>query len=421
MIPMTRPLRKVLKWLAQRAPLAVRLRLVRTWMDKALRQAQTAGDPGAPGLLVVNHFFDQDVRALMKQAKRLRVVALSAPVAFRHASLLFPEPVRAIKAPYATSSPVVRRAYRRTCRRFLRKAQRRHGIEALAAPSDAFYWIRELYEAARELGMMVVVLDKEGTISPYDWEAEARRLRENAPFMSDRIYVWSRRQRDYWMRVGAPAEKIRVVGQPRSDLFFDPEEMRLPPDLPADRPLVTFYAFMVNAYIPIGHPMYDAGGWSGLRDGCCRAIAEAARERPDAQFVVKLHPQDEAEPFYVEAFRGVPNVRVLRDAKTGSVLLHHSRCVVAFQTTVVLEAAFVGRRVLYPGWDPLERELEEHLLPLRDLPHVVGAASPDHLRDQILACLRKAPKVPPRDTPYLEGCDGHVCKRILDDLAQAIA
>ena len=61
------------------------------------------------------------------------------------------------------------------------------------------------------------MIDKEGTISPYFFDYYANEIKSKYPLLSQKILVWSERQKLFWKKTGVEEHKIKVVGQPRSD------------------------------------------------------------------------------------------------------------------------------------------------------------------------------------------------------------
>ena len=172
-----RLLRIVLPWSA--------LRLIyRLHAYRYIQRLRVKLDPSRKTVLVLNHFYDQDVRALGLANDRYNRVPIDTVTLFRGAKIYFNREIQGLHAPYATADPNMVAEYRKECRRIIELLDRKLNIGVIVSASDIFYWIRELIVVARERGIRTVILDKEGTLSPHDFYTEAERIRANAPFVS---------------------------------------------------------------------------------------------------------------------------------------------------------------------------------------------------------------------------------------------
>lgn len=400
-------------------PFEWRLWAFRRHAMRAVKNAQVWGGEGKPSILFINHFFDTDVEALGASIGEGRMVVLDAAQMFRLAPPLFPEDVRRFERPYTDTPQRVRRRYAATVRAILRKLITEHNVQAVGSTSDIFYWYRAFTEVAPELGLLRFVVDKEGTISPWYFEHESRRIQALTPFASDVIYVWSKQQHAYWLKAGAPPAAIRVVGQPRSDLRVQGTGLEQPEGV--HTPLVTWFAFETDAYVPRDEPG-EQHLWLNLREGCMKAMQDLADLHPTTSFVVKLHPQEPDTAFYESHAQNHPNLKVLRDSRSANWLLMNSHAVVAFQSTVAIEAGSHGIKTYYPAWNEHLDRLRDHLLPVEDMPHVRSVHEPNELVEQIHLDLQQpAPiRLATKTNPYIEHADGQVCARIVADLDQLL-
>ncbi len=196
------------------------LRLTIRWhAARYVRRLDVPLDPSRKTVLILNHFYDQDVRALGLANRQFNLVVIDTVTLFRGAKIFFNKDIQGLHAPYATADPALVKLYREECRHIFELLDRKFKAGLIVSASDVFYWVREFITVAREKGVRTVILDKEGTLSPHDFFTEAERIKTNAPFMSDHIFVWSERQREFWKRVGVVDDAITVVGQARSDLL----------------------------------------------------------------------------------------------------------------------------------------------------------------------------------------------------------
>jgi len=361
---------------------------------------------------------------------RYGIVIVDAPRLFRGAHMFFDEDVRLLRTPYDSTDPRRIAQYRDECRLLFKRLYRRFEFRVLMTSSDVFYWVREFIGVAREFGVTCVVLDKEGTISPYAYDAIAERIRALAPFVSDHIYVWSESQREFWKKIGVAEHQITVVGQPRSDLFFTEHRHDVDAYFPTVQPLVSVFSFDDAAYLP--REAVDRGiSWKGLKRQTLDVVELLAEAYPDHNFLVKAHPQ-QRDLGELRARYSRDNLAVVGGAAIANELIQRSDLIIGFQTTALIEAMMLDRPVIYTAWDEYYREyLTDALLPLHRARGIVLAHSP---ADFETICRRflsgdlsdfefSDAEVRERRifvNRYLHEPDGHVCERIWTELARFI-
>ena len=153
-------------------------------------------------VLALDHFFDQDLRALeghprlqvrrfpyqQLRGRAVRImgrrsladcIPTTIPVSLRHA-------------------PGTRHGSHARCERmYLERA-----FDVIVLPSDTFFFVRTLPAAAHRLGVPVVVVQKETTISQATMDVFSLEIGVEAPFVSDHMTVCSERQAEFWRRPG---------------------------------------------------------------------------------------------------------------------------------------------------------------------------------------------------------------------------
>lgn len=395
------------------------------------RRAWTRADPKRPTLLAINHFIDSELKALRLHGRideRLQVIPVHHWNLFTKNYWYFPPIGWTDRLPYG--DPALARARERSRRgaaRILDDVMAHVDLRGILTPSDQLWWLREFVAEARSRGVRVLVYDKEGTISPASFDHHSGWIRRNFPPISDRYYVWSGRQRDFWLRCGAGPERIELLGALRTDLYVN-----MPP--PA-RKAVLLFDFDPTAYLdhtPAGTGVFappagtaPADGlpkdWSGLKQEIHGVLQQAARDHPDVPFTVKLHPQQRdleevRRRFPRSAF---PNVTI----RTGSVgvdeiVAEHS-IVLGFQTTALMEAALTQRPTIYCGWGAMHEALLPHLVPLMQPGHGTHwCRSPEELRTWLEGHLDGTWSKPRPPRQHLEGffhqADGHVAERYVE-------
>lgn len=419
------------KELAKRVvPEAVIRRYHRYLRLSYVRSLRPEYDPSKKTILALNHYYDQDLRALALANTEYNLVVVNAPAMFFGANRFFSLDVVQILAPYESEPEINRLMFRGECQRLFETIVERFRLSLVITANDNFFWVREFIAIAREHGVKTVVLDKEGTISPHSYEAEAKRGREFTPFVSDHVFVWSERQKAYWEKRQVPSDRITVLGQPRSDLFFSDVSEDVDQYFPEKQPLVTHFSYMDTAYMPLEYVAKRSATWRCMKRQTNELMAFLSEEFPEYNFVVKCHPQQPDVAEMRDRFER-RNLRVIGGAEHGNELVRRSELIIGFQTTALIEAMFLGRRVIYTAWDSHLNELREELLPFERARGIVVAASPEQLGE----VARRSLAGDVRDFAFSKGDlaardefvnqyfyrpDGQVCRRFFDAIGALI-
>jgi hypothetical protein len=382
-------------------------------------------DPARKTILAINHLFDQDLEALTHANTRYNFIILDFAAMFKGGKAYFSRAVRDIRAPYESEPLENRLLFRTECRLLFEQLQTRFRPNLIITANDNFAFIREFIHVAHEQGIPTVIVDKEGTISPHSFEAEARRARENTPCISDHVFVWSHRQKDYWQKRDVSADHITVIGQPRSDLFYAWTEDNISGFFDKRQPLITLFSYFDTAYIPY-ESVQQGISWKAMKTQTHEDILRLAKSHPDYNFVIKCHPQQ----LDIDAIRSqyqAPNLRVIGGARVANELIQRSELIIAFQTTSVIEAMFLDKRVIYTAWDENYPALAEELLPFHQAEGIVLADSRERFHqvcerffsgdfsDFDFSAEAKAARAQFVDG-YFYRPDGHVCQRFFAEV-----
>lgn len=373
-------------------------------------------------VLALDHYFDQDLRALEAhprlEVRRFPYRRLRAP-AMRIMGSQVAHGLRAYNDPGITAG---RNRFAAWLTREVEHLYLERAFDVLVLPSDAFFYVRALPAAAHRLGLPVVVVQKETTVSQATMETFSREVGAEAPFVSDFMTVCSDRQREFWMRAGADAERVAVTGQPRFDIYASAT-----PAGQASPRSVLFLTYALDAYVPGAGRGKGLRTWEPLRDATEAALVDLAREGA-CEVVVKCHPQQarrEVAQTLASLAGNVWNrgVRLAsQDADTRDLIIG-ADFVVGFQTTALYEAVAARRRVIYAAWGDAYEQYRGELIPF-------DAAPPECIhhadsRETLVAMLKDAP-------PPASGCaswyetalgpvDGHATDRVAERLASVAA
>ncbi|MEA2460103.1 MAG: hypothetical protein QOH90_280 [Actinomycetota bacterium] len=363
-------------------------------------------------VLALDHYFDQDLRALEAHPEldvrrigyeRIRRIAIR---------MMGDEVARDLETFTLPALATARERYARWLRREIRRLYIERAFDMVILPSDTFFYVRALPDAAHSLGIPVVVVQKETTLSP-DWiESFHEVVRRYAPFICDYTTVCSQDQRDFWINCGARPEVVEITGQPRFDLHAS-----APPPRTGKNRTILFFSYELDAYVPGTGSGMGWRTWEPLRSATENVLLDLARGG-DAKVVIKAHPQQnvigDTERLRAAAGdtwgRDVVFADLNADARE---LIRDADVVVGFQTTALFEAVASGRPTIYAAWGNDYENMKKDLVPFHDAPTecLRRATSADHLRDLLSS-----------DLPAPSGCeswyevalgpvDGHATER----------
>jgi hypothetical protein len=364
-------------------------------------------------VLAMDHFFDQDLRALEADpsldVRRFPYQRLRS----RAVRLMGRDVARGLH-PY--NNPALggaRGRYAAWLAREVRRLYLERAFDVIVLPSDTFFYVRTLPAAAHRLGLPVVVVQKETTISQATMEVFSLEVKAEAPFASDLMTVCSERQKAFWVRAGTPAEQIEVTGQPRFDIYASRRV-----SIASPRRRVLFLTYALDAYVPGAGRGKGLRTWASLRDATERTLVDLVRAGT-CDVVVKCHPQQDhrAEVERLSAAAGANLGRGLtvadQDADTRALIIA-ADVVVGFQTTALYEAVAARRSVVYAAWgDEYERH-REGLIPFDQAPRgcVRHADAPEVLAAMLTDELAPATGCAPWYEEALGVVDGNATARV---------
>jgi hypothetical protein len=370
-------------------------------------------------VLALDHYFDQDLRALEAhphlEVRRFPYRRLRAP-AMRIMGRQVAHGLHAYNEPAIAAA---RGRYAAWLAREVRRLYLERAFDVLVLPSDAFFYVRALPDAAHRLGIPVVVVQKETTVSQATMETFSREVGTEAPFVSDFMTVCSERQREFWSRAGAEADLIAITGQPRFDIYASSAS---PPR--STRRRVLFLTYALDAYVPGAGRGKGLRTWEPLRDATEEALVDLARAGA-CEIVVKCHPQQDRREV-AQRLAGLAGaawnhgVTVAdQDADTRELIIA-ADVVVGFQSTALYEAVAARRTVIYAAWGDAYERYRGGLIAFHDAPR----ACMHHAESQEMLCAMLNDELSPQVSgcaawyePALGPVDGHGTDRVAERLA----
>jgi hypothetical protein len=333
-------------------------------------------------VLAMDHYFDQDLCALETHpglsVRRFPYQRLRNPALRMLGSAV----ATGLQAYNRHDLQGARQRYAAWLRVEVQRLYLEQAFDVIVLPSDAFFYVRSLPAAAHHLGVPVVVVQKETSISVDTMEEHSQVMRVNAPPAADFMTVCSERHREFWLRAGASENLIEVTGQPRFDLYASQRPRPM-----SARKRVLFLAYELDAYVPGVGQGAGLRTWEGLRDSTEAVLVSMVRSGR-CEVVVKCHPQQKhriekarwtrtAGPFWNHGLTIAE-----ADADTRSLILG-ADVVVGFQTTALYEAVAAARSVVYAAWGEEYERFRSKLLPFHEAPAscVRQASSAEHLAE----------------------------------------
>jgi hypothetical protein len=374
-------------------------------------------------VLALDHFFDQDLRALAAD-QRLDVRRFPYQRLRRRA-------VRMMGARVATgleefTQPGLESARRRYSTWLVGEVRRMYlerPFDIIVLPSDTFFYVRSLPDAAHRLNLPVVVVQKETTIAETTMEVHSHHVRLAAPVVSDFMTVCSVRHREFWLRAGADGNLVEVTGQPRFDIYAS-QRSRKTSSTPRR---VLFLNYELDSYVPGVGRGAGLRTWAPLRDATEAVLMDTARGGGH-DVVFKCHPQQnwrsEAARISARAGqlwnRGVSVAPV--DADTRELIVA-SDVVVGFQTTALFEAVAAATPAIYAAWGQAYEHFRSGLIAFDEAPTgcTRHATSPEHLAELLSQPLEAPTGCAAWYEEALGPVDGRATERVADRLVAIAA
>jgi hypothetical protein len=366
-------------------------------------------------ILIINHFFDGEIEQLLKDKNftdQFNIVISKPQWLFRVGFIIFPIELHNGEERYDSAKYNEFRSIYRKISKFIIIILKYAKIRLIITPSDSFFWIREPILIANVEHILTLVVDKEGTLSEYDYRLGVERVKQYYPPIAKYFAVWSKRQSDFWRLCGVPIDRIVVTGSIRVDGYVN--------GISLVKNNVLMYDFDKDAYIngiDLSKFKLDKNSnWDYLRTSYHKALRDLALKNKKINFYLKCHPQQ----VHTELFADIgflPNVKIITGSAKGLLnIVTSSIVVIGFQTTGLLEASISNTHVIYGAWGEIYRNLRLQLLPWDMEEYGFNIASSE---DEIIALVQgfiDNPKIPQRNNSgvnrYFNNPDGAALTRL---------
>lgn len=345
--------------------------------------------------LIIDHFFGQDIEALLHVSGEHEFRVVYSELLPRIARKYFPASVFLSLLGEAYSYPEyagARLRYAVAARKFIHSLYYTFPFDAVIVPSDTIFYFRAIAEAAHEMGVPFIVLQKETAISPYTMTEDARVIGEALPFIGDIMIVCSDNHKQFWLNTGAKAEKIIVTGQPRFDFYHYPQRWKtlgsLGVNFAKTLPIVLFLSYDVGAYSPDG---VLTPTWTQLLDETEAVLINAAKQG-HINLLIKPHPQQQGITENQQRLRKMSGdmwgetVQWVSGGFDTRHLIVNAQIVVGFQTTALFEAMAANKTVIYTFWTQAIARFIKDILPFHEMGNaILVSRSPKELENYLLS------------------------------------
>ena len=382
-------------------------------------------------IVILNHFFDQDIDALKMANVHFKITIISA-FSFNR---IFRRFVSFTDDEWSSinneSNKPKRKEYSLFFEKWILPLFIQFKIDAFVIPSDLYPYLRDIIPILRANKITNIVIDKEGTISPYDFNEFSGSIKIHNPFISDLIIVWNERQKLFWKKSGINDESIiHVVGQSRSDFWFRNQmpSKNLLKHMPSEKLNVLLFSFDKSYYIP--EHLYNSREitWDSLYKEVHSSVIALAEKYPNINFVIKTHPQQSSlDKEFLDIIKHLDNISIVGGAKLSNELIKNSHIVIGFQTSALIEAMVCGKPIIYTFWGDAPK-IADLLIPFHTSNALWLAKSRKQLETYFEKCLSNL--VIPQNQQksrdifvekYFYNCNGQSSKRILELIHEKIS
>jgi hypothetical protein len=346
-------------------------------------------------LLIIDHNFQHDIESLSSVESGHEIRVWPASRLLKLASKFFPESVFSsnLGTEYSHSEfSKAREKYLTEARTALHNIYKLFQFDCIISPSDTIFYLRVWVDCAHELGIPFIVLQKETSISPYTMIEEAREIGRSLPFIGDLMLVCSDHHKQFWLNAGAEHQKVVVTGQPRFDFYAQTNKRHqrgqsivFPQN---NRKRILFFSYSLGAYSRDG---FLSDTWLQLRSETEKTLIKLAKEG-SCHLVIKAHPQQQNISEYSEYLSRISgnlwgdSVQLISNEVDSRHLILASDAVVGFQTTALIEAMAVKKKVVYTFWTQVAELYATDLLPFHKMDGSICVAhSAQQLKDILIS------------------------------------
>ena len=317
-------------------------------------------------ILILNHHFDYDIEALINESNGKHNIKTIRPEYFsERAELIFPKEVFSsdLTAYHKKKYKKNRLTYKQEARKLLFDLFKVFQFDVFISPSSVFFYIRDVLTACDDLNIGIVIFQKELGTAKDNQENLNYIIKKYFPVHGDLIATCSEDSNNAWIKMGADPKISFVTGQPRFDYYFN-----LPKKIKTHNKTYLFFSYFLHAYVTSNSNKDDYNPWTELCDNTIECLVKLAVQNPNDQVLIKPHPQQDLFSIsrIYNQVKNIKNIEIL-DSKTDSrKVLVDSDIIIAFQSSVLLEALILNKKVIYTYWTSEVIKLSKILLPFHE-------------------------------------------------------
>ncbi len=219
----------------------------------------------------------------------------------------------------------------------------RHRIDAVLTPNVDYWQENALQQACADAGVPFLVLSKEHYVSPFFRKRRIDKCTASGlKFVGAGVAIFGDCTRPTLVSSGVCDDvRVTVTGAPRFDEWRDPA---IANPAPADRRYITMLSFSRVFAV-------DDAFLKSLE-----IFAQAANDWPEVDFVIKCKNGDD-KARVAKALQALPSSRLfVRVGMSVAPLLGHSRLILGFNSTALLEALLSRATLCVPHWADTDRD-----------------------------------------------------------------
>ena len=302
---------------------------------------------------------------------------------------------------YEPEVVVMRKKFRSLMKGMIRDLLALYHFDVFILPKMNDDWMIDFVLACQELGVPMVVNDRESIITPQRQKVYPPVLKRIMPDLeaADLLSLNNQPHRDFWLASGFPEERMRLTGKPETDYWFRKDlwkdAAQIHPRLASAKNIVLFYSFGLRTYMNWYYGD-EKRNWYDLAADYHDALAELLIERGEELVLIYKTGGKPSRDYFpgfddfmakIQAAGVVDNLVELKGNVSSLDLVRFSHIVVGFQTSGLIEAMFSDTPVVYGAWGEFYEEIKDTLFPFHTTGSVRYARSPDELKGYLIQLI----------------------------------
>ncbi len=300
----------------------------------------------------------------------------------------------------------------------------------------AFYYRQDFpyQESCKRIGLSYNVLFREYMKDEVISDKTAKRYLKNGfKFYGDNLFLANEKLKEIILKSQVCSkEQIRIVGSPRFDTIFKKSKDLVPQELKRN---VTLFSFLhASGGVELSDPLFfftsnPEEGFYYLFQDVHKSFAELAIKNPDYNFIIKTkyaggywfkNIMDAINSNCERRIEEIPNLK-LQFKGDSQELIRKSKCVIAFNSTTVLETLLEGTALVIPLFNEAASKYKDtNVFFQSSLPSLPVVKSEEELKSRVGDYLRdkeysyKCPEKMIND--FLYKFDGKSSDRMIKEL-----